>query len=172
MAFVQELVVVALSGVTALGAALVGGVFFAFSGFVMRALGELDAAGGMRAMQAINRTAVRAPLMLLLFGTLLAGLASCVLLAVADAGHALWWGVAAEAVYLVGVVGVTIGFHVPRNDALAAVDAARPDATAAWLSYRVAWTRGNHVRVLAGAAAALLFGAAGVQLLVTSGSFA
>ena len=36
------------------GAGLVGGVFFAFSAFVMKALAELPAAQGIQAMQRIN----------------------------------------------------------------------------------------------------------------------
>src|SRR6516162_5972848 len=60
----------------AIGAALVGGVFFAFSAFVMPALRRLPAAQGISAMQSINRTAVTAPLMLALFGTaVLSGIA-------------------------------------------------------------------------------------------------
>lgn len=38
----------------ALGCALIAGVFFAFSAFVMKALGRLTPAGGITAMQSIN----------------------------------------------------------------------------------------------------------------------
>src|SRR5699024_6794249 len=55
--------------VTALACAVVAGVFFAFSGFVMRALSALPPADAATAMQSINRTAVRPPLMIALFGT-------------------------------------------------------------------------------------------------------
>jgi uncharacterized membrane protein len=37
-----------------LGAAMIAGVFFAFSSFVMPALARLPAAGGISAMQSIN----------------------------------------------------------------------------------------------------------------------
>lgn len=37
-----------------IGAGLIGGVFFAFSSFVMKALAELPAAHGIDAMQRIN----------------------------------------------------------------------------------------------------------------------
>jgi uncharacterized membrane protein len=43
-----------LTLVTALGCGLMAGAFYAFSSFVMRALGRLPAAQGAAAMQAIN----------------------------------------------------------------------------------------------------------------------
>jgi uncharacterized membrane protein len=201
-------VVGALAAVTGVAAAVVGGVFFAFSSFVMRGLAEAGrdttggatgtgARAGIAAMQAINRAAVRPPFMVLLFGTMLAGLAVCILLAVVGGGHALWWGLGGEVVYLGGVVVMTVAFHVPRNDALARLD---PGGTAAeesggsgssagggsgsgsgsgsgetiddsWQRYVAEWTRGNHVRTLAGVLAGVLFGVAaflvGAPLLVT-----
>ena len=45
-----------LTLVTALGAGLVAGAFFAFSTFVMAALGRVTAPEGTRAMQEINVT--------------------------------------------------------------------------------------------------------------------
>jgi uncharacterized membrane protein len=202
-------VVGVLAAVTGVGAAVVGGVFFAFSGFVMRGLADVgqhpggagsgtrasDASArvGIAAMQAINRAAVRPPLMVLLFGTMLAGLATCILLAVVGGGHALWWGFAGEVVYVAGVVVTTVAFHVPRNDALGRLDpgavtawANAPGAGAgagsgagsgadagagagsgsgealvdSWQRYVVEWTRGNHVRALAGVLAGVLFGVA------------
>lgn len=165
------LVVVALlTAVSALGAGVVGGVFFAFSGFVMRGLGEVSPATGLEAMQAINRTAVRPPLMITLFGTMLTGLAACVLLAVNDAGHALWWGFAGEVVYLGAVIVLTVGFHVPRNNRIAPLDPRDPASLTEWKRYRAAWTRGNHLRTAGGVAAAALFGIATVLIATTIGS--
>ena len=65
---------------TAIGCGLVAGVFLAFSGFVMAGLDRLPAAQGVAAMQSINRTAVRPPLMLAMLATaaLCVALASCV----------------------------------------------------------------------------------------------
>lgn len=51
------------------GCGVVSGVFFAFSGFVMPALGRLPTPQAVAAMQAINVTAVTPPLMTALFGT-------------------------------------------------------------------------------------------------------
>ncbi len=134
---------------TALGCGLVAGVFFAFSAFVMDGLQQLPAAQGIAAMQSINRTAVTPVFMAALFGTALACLAL-----------AAWarrpWVLAGAALYLVGAIGVTIAFNVPRNDRLAAL---APDgATAAheWARYVDAWTAWNHVRGVAALGAAAL----------------
>jgi uncharacterized membrane protein len=144
----------------AVGAALVGGVFFAFSTFVMPALDELPPAEGIDAMQALNRTAVGPGLMLALFGTA----AACAGLgAVALRRHdrpGARWLLAGSAVYLVGVIGVTMGVNVPLNDTLAAVHPHAAGAGDTWSDYLSRWTAWNHVRTVAsvGAAGLLLIG--------------
>jgi uncharacterized membrane protein len=144
----------ALTLVAALGSGLVAGVFFAFSSFVMPALARLPAQAGVAAMQAINVTAISFAFMLALFGT---GAAA---LALAGWAVAEWDGafsphlLVGGALYLVGVVGLTIAFHVPRNDALASVDAGSTEAARYWARYRATWTAGNHVRAAAALAAA------------------
>ena len=45
--------------IAALGAALIGGLFFAFSAFIMAALAARPAAEGMAAMVSINRVILR-----------------------------------------------------------------------------------------------------------------
>lgn len=144
----------------AIGSAAMGGVFFAFSGFVMPALARLSSSDGIRAMQSINITAVRPPLMLGLFGTA----ALCVPLAVRGIQQ---WGtpratllVIGSGLYLVGAIGVTIGFNVPLNDALAVVDPTSAGAADTWTDYVSRWTMGNSVRAAAAiAGAAALFAA-------------
>src|SRR5262245_8785725 len=58
-----------LEFVCALGSGLAGGVFFAFSTFVMTGLARLTPAEGINAMNAINVAAVTPLFMTLLFGT-------------------------------------------------------------------------------------------------------
>ena len=131
-----------LAELTAVACALVGGVFFTFSGFVMAALGRLTDDAGSAAMRAVNVTAVRPPLMLALFGTA----AACVAVLVTGPSALQ---VAGAVVYLVGTVGVTVAANVPLNDALE-----REAAT--WPRYRRTWTRWNHLRTAAALAAAVL----------------
>jgi uncharacterized membrane protein len=145
---------VALTVAAAIGSGAMGGVFFAFSTFVMSALRRLPAAQGIAAMQSINVTALQPPLMLALFGTA----AACVALIVA--ALAAWddasspWLLAGAAVYLVGEVAVTRVYNVPRNDELARLDAGSAEAAARWPSWVAEWTAGNHVRTVAGVVAA------------------
>lgn len=145
---------------TALGCGLVAGVFFAFSSFVMPALARLEPAQGIAAMQAINVKAVTAAFMLAFCGTA-AGCVALIVVAVVQwhDSYAVYL-VVGSALYLLGAFALTRGYHVPRNDALDAVDPHAPDAAAHWSRYQADWTRWNHVRAAAAlAAAAALTGA-------------
>lgn len=115
---------------SALGCVLVGGIFFAFSTFVMKALDRLPAAQGIAAMQSINVTVINPLFMTAFFGTA----AACAIVTISSL---LSWHRPGGAFLLVGsllylfgtILLVTIAFNVPRNEALAAVDpesAARP----------------------------------------------
>jgi uncharacterized membrane protein len=148
--------VTALTIATAVGCGLNGGVFFAFSSFVMPALARLRPAEGTAAMQSINLTAVTPAFMTVLFGT--GALCVAVIVAgLAGLGESYGrWLVAGGVLYLAGTIVLTMLYHVPRNDALAAVDTATRDAASLWERYLSEWTGGNHVRAVAGAAAAAL----------------
>jgi uncharacterized membrane protein len=139
------------------GAGLVGGVFFAFSNFVMRALGRLRPSEGAAAMQSINITVITPTFMTALFGM---GVASLLLigwgLADLDEPYAGWL-IAGGVIYLIGEIATTGAYHVPRNNALARVDPQSEKGARVWGTYLVEWTRMNHVRTVAGLAAAGLF---------------
>jgi uncharacterized membrane protein len=150
-----------LIAATAIACAAMGGVFFAFSAFVMQALRRLPPAQGIAAMQSMNVTAVTPMFMSALFGTA----AACGVVAV----RALieWRGTMSTALlagslsYLIGTIGVTVAFNVPLNNALAAVDPSSADAVWLWMKYMRSWTTWNHVRTVSGLiAAALLIGTA------------
>jgi uncharacterized membrane protein len=151
----------ALTLIAAVGCGLNGGVLFAFSTFVMPGLARVERPEeGMRAMQSINVTAVTPPFMSALFGTA----AICAVLAVwgivdldEDYGPYLLIG---GLLYLAGVIGVTMGYHVPRNNALAEADSESAEGRELWIRYLAEWTRMNHVRVVAGLGAAVLFAVA------------
>lgn len=140
-----------LTVVTALGSAVVAGVFYGFSVFVMPALARLPAAEGIAAMQAINVSAVTPGFMIGLLGT---ATLCAVVLAAGLFGRADGWAIAGALLYLVGTLGVTILANVPRNDMLAALDPTVADAAAVWIRYRSGWTLWNHLRGLAALAAA------------------
>lgn len=154
-----ETIVFALTFATAVGCGLVGGVFFAFSTFVMRSLARLPTAQGIAAMQSINVLAVTPMFMTALFGTAL----GCLVLAVAGV---IGWPsllsthlLAAGVLYLAGTIAVTMFCNVPRNQALAATAADGTNADRFWREYVRGWTMWNHVRTITSlAASALLIG--------------
>jgi uncharacterized membrane protein len=141
---------------SALGYGLIAGVFFAFSSFVMKALARLSPAQGVAAMQSINVAVINPWFLTVFLGTA----AACVVLAVSSllswqrAGAPLL--LAGSLLYLVGTILVTIVFHIPWNNGLAAVEPASPEAAARWAHYLVHWTAWNHVRGGAALAAAAL----------------
>ena len=143
-----------LTFVSALGCGLIAGVFFAFSAFVMKALARLPPAQGIAAMQAINVAVLNRWFFAAFFGTA----AACVLLAVSSL--LMWHAPGAiyrligSALYLIGTILVTIIFNVPRNDALAAVEADSADGANRWAQFVPGWTAWNHVRAVAALAAA------------------
>jgi uncharacterized membrane protein len=111
-------------------------------------------------MQSINVMAPTPPFMTAFLGAA----AGCVVLAVWALvdwdGSFGPWLLAGSVLYLVGLIGVTRRYNIPRNNALAAADPADPDSEALWRRYVTEWTRWNHVRTVAGiAATAALTGA-------------
>ena len=144
--------------VAAIGSGLVAGIFYAFSSFVMAALGRLPAAHGAAAMNSINVTVITPSFMALFIGTTLLGL-------LLGGGSLFWWNhpaaklvLAASLLYVIGCFGVTMAFNVPLNNRLAAGDATQ--AAAFWPRYLEAWTTWNHVRTAAPLLSAILFAAA------------
>jgi uncharacterized membrane protein len=146
-----------LTFAAALGAGLAAGLFFAFSAFVMKALGRLPAEQGIAAMQSINVTVLNPVFGTVFFGTTLL----CAVLGVASLFR--WNEPAAmdllvgSLLYVVGTFAVTAAIHVPMNNALAAVAANSAEGAALWARYLVRWTAWNHVRT--------------VSALLTSASF-
>lgn len=146
--------------IPATGAGLVGGIFFAFSNFVMRALAQLPAPDGARAMQSINVTVLNPLFFAAFFGTGIFALIAA--LAVPGAWNAPGTILSriAAALYLLGTLGVTMLFNVPLNERLAGMGQADARLAETWTHYVDAWTWWNHVRTIAALLAAALFAAA------------
>ena len=149
--------VLVLTVVAALGSGLVGGVFFAFSTFVMKALSRLPAPEGVAAMQSINITVLNVWFMGAFFGTAAACMVALIssMLRWHEPGSA--YLLAGALLYLAGSILVTILFNVPRNDALAALAPTDPAAARLWADYLGSWTAWNHVRTAASLLAAASF---------------
>jgi uncharacterized membrane protein len=146
----------ALRIATALACGLMGGLFFIFSNTVMGALGRIQPAEGIAAMQSINRVILN-PLFLTIF---LATPAACALVILTS----LWrwsepgaaWLILGGALYIVGTFLVTMAFNVPMNITLDGVQPATAEAGALWTRYLASWTAWNHVRTVTSLAAAAL----------------
>jgi uncharacterized membrane protein len=141
---------------SALGCGLIGGVFFGFSTFVMKALARLPPAHGIAAMQSINVAVINPAFMSAFLGTA----AACVALAISSllkwhAPGAVYL-LLGSLLYLLGCFLVTMAFNVPRNNALAAVDPTSTAGAELWRGYVTGWTAWNHVRTAACLAAAAL----------------
>jgi len=147
----------------ALGAGLIGGVFFAFSSFVMKSLGRLPASQAISAMQSINITVINPLFIGVFLGT---GICSVVLAIYSlpsfrrSDGLSLLTGCV---LYLLGSIGTTIAFNVPLNNALATADPTSADAAGMWARYLSSWSLWNHVRAVASVLAAVSFVASLLQ---------
>lgn len=149
---------VPLVGTTALlGSVLVGGVFFAFSSFVMPALARLPSSEGIAAMQSINIVVINPSFLGAFLGTAVISLG---MIGVALAGWerpSAFYLLGGAIFYLAGTFVVTMFGNVPLNDQLAAASATDAAAPAIWEHYLDRWTMWNHVRASAAMVAALLY---------------
>ncbi|MEZ0354684.1 DUF1772 domain-containing protein [Mycobacterium sp. SA01] len=140
--------VVVLATVAAIAAAAVGGVFYAFSTFVMRGLDQTGPDDAATAMRGINAEAgTNAPFLTLFVGSalvaVLVGVAALMQWRLPGSG----WLVAGAVLALVPFI-VTIVVNVPLNDRLA--------ASLTWQDYYRTWTAWNHVRTVAALAGSAL----------------
>jgi uncharacterized membrane protein len=139
-----------------IGTGLMAGVFFAFSSFLMKALGRLPANEGIAGMQSIN-AAVVPSLFLAVF------LSTSVLCLVVVVFSAMRWGEpsaslcgAGALIFLLGNFLVTMIFNVPMNDRLASISPRDSASAVVWQNYLIHWTAWNHVRTISGLASMAL----------------
>lgn len=142
----------------ALGSAIVGGIFYGFSSFVMRALGRIPPEQGVAAMNSINVVVINPSFMIVFMGTALV----CLALA---ASSIFWWQagssklmLAAALLYFAGSLGLTMVVNQPMNLRLASLPPAQ--ALAYWPEYLESWIVWNHGRTAASLLASALFVAA------------
>jgi uncharacterized membrane protein len=143
---------VVVTAAAAVTSAAVGGVFYAFSAFVMRGLDRTGPLTAITAMRGIDAEAERnGPLLLLLVGSALLAVIAGIVAAVQWRQPGSWY-VLAGAVLAVAALVVTVAFNVPLNNHLAGLDVnglSAADALHEWQSYFSTWTAWNHVRTVA-----------------------
>lgn len=135
--------------IAAIGAFIIGGVFYGFSTFIMQALARVPGPEGIRAMQAINITVINPFFLVAFIGTalLLLGLAIVAGLNFGQPGAT--YVLAGAGLYVIGCFAVTMVCNVPLNNALAAVDASSAEGAALWARFLRDWMFWNHVRTAA-----------------------
>jgi len=149
--FISLTVIMAL-----LGSALIAGVFFAFSSFIMKALARLPSSEGMAAMQSINVAVINPVFLGAFMGTAIVFLIVVVLAIMS-------WESASAAYYLVGAVLYIVGTfmvtglgNVPLNNKLASTEITDSTANAIWQHYLKRWTQLNTLRTVCSLAAAMV----------------
>lgn len=142
---------------SAIGCGLLAGLYFAFSTFVMTALGKIDLEAGISAMNSINVEIVKSLFMPFFVGTTLTSAALVVVAFFRWSEPGAIMMLAGGILYVVGMFVVTMVFNVPLNNALAAAHPSGPEAASLWSRYLRDWTFWNHVRTIASLAASVLF---------------
>ncbi len=152
----------------ALWSAIIGGVFSAFSEFIMSALLKTEPASGIEAMQHINRDVIKTQFVAgILSITVFSGLFALYSLAVFE-GAALVTLILASMVYLPSVFLTTMLGNVPMNNRLDSADQTSAEAQNYWMEYGAKWTRLNHFRSFGSILTSGLYIIAAVTL-ITSG---
>ena len=153
----MEPYVAIIAVLSAIGSGLIGGVFFAFSNFVMNGLARLPFREGMAAMHSINETVLNPAFL----GAFLGSGALCIIAITAAilhwSSHHSAFYFAGGILYAAGSLLVTIACNVPRNESLARVTPAESDAEEGWVNYVKEWTAWNHVRTFASLASSVCF---------------
>ncbi|HKK37524.1 MAG TPA: anthrone oxygenase family protein [Paracoccaceae bacterium] len=153
----MSLVLHVLGPAAVLAYAVLGGVFLAFSDFIMRALSLQRGGGGVEAMQAINREVFRWVFMPLFLGMAVVSLALAAFGVFAPGALGGRTVAAAGLVYLLGCFAVTVVGNVPMNERLARLDRNDETSLVYWTDrYLPRWTTWNTVRTVACVSSAAL----------------
>lgn len=143
--------------IAALGCGLIAGAFFAFSSFVMKALGALPAPNGLAAMQSINIVVINPVFLGVFAGTAVLCAIAMIATLLRWQGTGSAWIIAGGVLYIGGCFLVTMFLNVPLNDALAKANPGSPEGAEFWAKYLDAWTMWNTVRTIASLAASAAF---------------
>jgi uncharacterized membrane protein len=136
-----------------LGSGLIGGVFFSFAAFMLKAISRLPVPQAIGAMQSITRAIKNSVFLAVFFAT--AALAGVLGLA------ALFnWSRPGSAYLLLGSLlflgfpfGVTLLKNVPLNNRLASAKPESVEGANYWREFHARWTLWNHLRWLGAVAA-------------------
>lgn len=139
-----------LCALTLIAYAAIGGVFLAFSDFIMRSFDLVKNQAGIETMQVLNVEIMRSVFMVLFMGLAVVSLFIVVYAVFNLDGTPRRLLVLAGGTYLLGVFAVTAAGNVPLNNQLAGLAPATSQALTFWKdSYMTRWVSLNSVRTLA-----------------------
>ncbi|WP_394690139.1 DUF1772 domain-containing protein [Hoeflea sp.] len=139
-----------LCALTLIAYAAIGGVFLAFSDFIMRSFDLVKNQAGIETMQVLNVEIMRSIFMVLFMGLAVISLFIVVYAALNLDGTPRRLLVLAGATYLLGVFAVTAAGNVPLNNQLAGLGSTTSQALTFWKeTYMTRWVTLNSVRTLA-----------------------
>ena len=130
--------------------AAIGGVFLAFSDFIMRSFDLVKNQAGIETMQVLNVEIMRSVFMVLFMGLAILSLVIVIYAAVTLGGTPRLLLIGAGLCYLVGVFAVTAAGNVPLNNQLAALAPETSRAFTFWKeAYMTRWVTLNSLRTAA-----------------------
>lgn len=143
--------------VAIIGSGLVAGMFYAFSTFIMPALGALKPEEGIRAMQSINVKVINRWFLWVFMGTSGLCLGLLFVFALDYKGLSSVFVIAGALTYILFCFFVTGTRNVPRNSQLEAIKAQDTSTHDVWQRYLDEWTYYNHIRTAAALLACICF---------------
>jgi len=139
--------------ITTIGCALITGMFFVFSNFVMTALGRIPPDQGIATMQAINISVINFGFLMVFLGTAVGCLLLIFNILIMHTNPDNIFIVLGSVVYLLGTILVTVVFNIPLNNKLESIESTREEDLKLWNLYLKTWTYWNSVRTAASFAA-------------------
>lgn len=138
-----------------LGSALIGGVFFAFSNFIMKALARLPSSEGIAAMQSINIVVLNPVFLGVFMGTTAISLLVSIFALKGWEQPSAPYFLTGALLYIVGTFLVTGMGNVPLNNQLAKIIATDSAVDDIWQNYLERWTQLNTLRTFSSMAASV-----------------
>jgi len=139
--------------IAAVGCGLMGGIFFVFSNFIMKALDGLNPRYGIAAMQAINVSVLNPLFLVIFFGAAVLSIFTVLISLLQWHQEGSVYLLIGGVLYLAGSFLITIAFNVPRNQKLASVEPHSAEGIKYWEYYIGSWTFWNHIRTVSSLAA-------------------
>jgi uncharacterized membrane protein len=151
----MDSLVTVLTVTSGVSAAMMAGLYFAFSTSVMGGLRQQPQAQGAATMQSVNEVILNPLFMLLFAGSTLACVALAITAKLSDQPLP-WLRIGAAVLFVLGSFVLTAAVNVPLNNKLAAVDPTSAHGMDVWRDYLSTWTAWNHVRAGSSLLAAIL----------------